>query len=763
MLRSAGDQGSQRFSLSHSGTDVIVYSTDDAGTGTTEHFTNASDSGNTWHTPVTAVARPKSLDESVAGGGDGGVDGGVDDDDDGEQTVALESIGAGRESDFDDFDVTLPVHPAAAAGDSGGDGDKGGSDGDGRGCRDDDDGDSDDEKSHVLIEADQCASPFHAVMGSIVMRLSRPFVRKTDSVEVQTRKRSCVSVLLLAGLVFLPQLLLTVCLGAPKKSPVFVYICAFYAFVGAMLALQLFIKDSFELIRPVFALFVTFAAVPSGSHRRDSPHGSALFLQPLNLLAFLLLGGPCASWRGGKGLMALHAATAMGLHVFGWHTVRCDGLKEGTPDTECALAYLTSAYHVLVLDAGAYGCLSALLRSLEHAQIVSDAIVDNCLPRCIARDVRESVSSALKEATVVASHEAVCAHLRQQPELIGLHVGVHCGCHSGVSILFADICGFTNIARTLPAPVLVDSLQLIFQELDWLCVALHLEKIKTIGDCYMACANLNEDATACLAAASPSVAASLTPDLEATRKGACDALRLGHTLCQRRFKVGRQTVQFRVGVHTGTVVSGVIGLTKLCLDVWGHAVNVASRMESAGLKGVVNTTHATYKLTRGAFRFKMRKHVHVKGFDHALTTYIVDRPRNKFSGVGSLEKLRDEWARKTGIDLAEQAASQGDASSCATLSSVASDDGANTGNLSTSGGKDRDNLGAESLGPSVTSVVTVMRKSHTSSGLDRDRSGSNNPLVVGPSFFLPSLSTVSITSAPSDGYTTPTSRQGGDG
>ena len=753
MVQSVGDQGSQHFSLSRSGIDVIVYSAEDTATGTTEHFTSASDSGHTWHTPVTAAAaHPKSLDEGLAAGGDVI-------DEDAEQTAALESIGAGRECDSDDFDVLSPVHPASAvAGSGGGDGDRGGSDG-GRGGRDDDDDDDDDEKSqHVLIEADQCQSPFHAVMGSIVMRLSRPFVQKTDSVEVQTRKRSCVSVLLLAGLVFLPQLLLTVCLGgALKKSPVFWYICAFYALVGAMLTLQLFIKNSFELIRPVFALFVTFAAVPSDSHGRGSPHCSSLFLQPVNLLAFLLMGGLCASWRGGKGLMALHAATAMALHIVDWHTVRCDGLEDGTPDTECALAYLTSAYHVLVVDAGAYGCLSALLRSLEHSQIVSDAIVDNCLPRCIARDVRASVSSALKEATVVASHEAVCAHLRQQPELIGLHVGVHAGCHTGVSILFADICGFTNIARTLPAPVLVDSLQLIFQELDWLCVALQLEKIKTIGDCYMACANLNQDASA--VAATPSAMASRTPNLEAARKGACDALRLGHTLCQRRFKVGRQPVQFRVGVHTGTVVSGVIGLTKLCLDVWGHAVNVASRMESSGLKGVVNTTHATYKLSRGAFRFKMRKHVHVKGFDHALTTYVVDRPRNKFSGVGSLEKLRVEWAQKTGIDLAEQAASQDDASSSATLSSVSSDDGAHPGNLSASCGKyiESDNLGTESLGPTV---VTVVRKSQTSSGLDH--SGSNNPLVVGPSFFLPSLS-VSIKSAPSEDCTTPTSRQGGDG
>ena len=175
--------------------------------------------------------------------------------------------------------------------------------------------------------------------------------------------------------------------------------------------------------------------------------------------------------------------------------------------------------------------------------------------------------------------------------------------HQCATILFADLVGFTSLASGTHPHTLVSLLDSLFGRMDDLCLDHGVEKIKTVGDCYM-CVGWQEEA--------------MTPAEVALRvvTVAREMHRLAHGIV---FRGKRLTL--RAGVHMGTVVSGIIGKAKFAFDIWGDAVNVASRMESTGFPGVTQISGDVYEALEDKRPFTKRGLVEIKGKGR-LCTYV---------------------------------------------------------------------------------------------------------------------------------------------
>jgi len=163
-----------------------------------------------------------------------------------------------------------------------------------------------------------------------------------------------------------------------------------------------------------------------------------------------------------------------------------------------------------------------------------------------------------------------------------------------VTVLFADIVGFTELSQKLSPEALVKMLNRIFSAFDDLAEEHQLEKIKTIGDCYMVAAGIPN--------ARPDHACAMAKMALAMR----DAL-------ERIDRESGYSLQVRIGLHTGAVVAGVIGKRKFIYDMWGDTVNTASRMESSGLPGEIQITRDLKQLLDDAFVTEPRGTIKVKG------------------------------------------------------------------------------------------------------------------------------------------------------
>jgi guanylate cyclase len=173
-----------------------------------------------------------------------------------------------------------------------------------------------------------------------------------------------------------------------------------------------------------------------------------------------------------------------------------------------------------------------------------------------------------------------------------------------VSVLFADVVEFTPRADKLAAAEVVGLLDRLFSSFDELAERYDLEKIKTIGDAYMVAAGVPDPRPD-----HARVLALLALDMvEAVAPGGA---------------VGDLGLELRIGLNSGPVVAGVIGRKRFLYDLWGDAVNTASRMESAGTPGRIQVTRATYELLRDEFTFEPRGTVAVKGKGDMETWYLV--------------------------------------------------------------------------------------------------------------------------------------------
>ena len=177
--------------------------------------------------------------------------------------------------------------------------------------------------------------------------------------------------------------------------------------------------------------------------------------------------------------------------------------------------------------------------------------------------------------------------------------------HDAATILFADVVNFTPMAATMTPLQLVSLLNEVFQCFDDLVEKHGLEKIKTIGDCYMVAAGIPKSRPD-----HATVIVQLALDMQAA-------------VAARPFC--GENLSFRIGINSGPVVAGVIGRKKFIYDLWGEAVNMASRMESHGTGGAIQITPATYALVKDDFVCESRGTVRVKGAGELEVWHVIAR------------------------------------------------------------------------------------------------------------------------------------------
>ncbi|QQE64209.1 serine/threonine protein kinase [Leptolyngbya sp. BL0902] len=180
-----------------------------------------------------------------------------------------------------------------------------------------------------------------------------------------------------------------------------------------------------------------------------------------------------------------------------------------------------------------------------------------------------------------------------------------------VTVMFCDIVQFTSLSSQIPPSRLVQFLNQVFSEFDHLCEVHQLEKIKTIGDAYVAVGGLPGSAT---------------NHVEAIANMALDMLKIIQSVSLPIAELSHQSPNLRIGIHVGPVVAGVIGKRKFAYDLWGDTVNVASRMESHGEAGKIQVTEAIYRKLAHHYRFERRAPIEVKGKGKMTTYWLLGHP-----------------------------------------------------------------------------------------------------------------------------------------
>jgi len=214
-------------------------------------------------------------------------------------------------------------------------------------------------------------------------------------------------------------------------------------------------------------------------------------------------------------------------------------------------------------------------KDLAHEKELSDQLMLNILPQSIANRLKKN------EKNISDTYPSV-------------------------SILFGDIVGFTQMSSKKSADDLVKLLNDLFSRFDKLSTELGVEKIKTIGDCYMAVGGL--------------------PEIRHDHAQATVALAIGMLEELQRFnQENRVDFQMRVGINSGPVVAGVIGHSKFCYDVWGHSVNTASRMESTSLPNRIQISPSTKQALGDEFIIEERELVECKGLGPIMTHFVNGR------------------------------------------------------------------------------------------------------------------------------------------
>jgi len=179
--------------------------------------------------------------------------------------------------------------------------------------------------------------------------------------------------------------------------------------------------------------------------------------------------------------------------------------------------------------------------------------------------------------------------------------------YTAVSILFADVVGFTPMAARMTAMELVGLLNQVFLCFDGLVEKYDLEKIKTIGDCYMV--------------------ASGVPRSRADHATALVNLALDMQTAVADTRFGGHELALRIGINSGPVIAGIIGRKKFTYDLWGESVNLASRMESHGRTRCIQITRSTYELVNDAFDCEAIGIIEVKGAGQMEVWHVLGRKK----------------------------------------------------------------------------------------------------------------------------------------
>jgi adenylate cyclase len=304
---------------------------------------------------------------------------------------------------------------------------------------------------------------------------------------------------------------------------------------------------------------------------------------PLGALLFVGARQSLPWFAGFVGLIALSA-------------VIDPALAAGAADIPDGVVVAFFAFTVIGVATTAYSLLQYFVRARERA-------LAQLAREHRALEVEQAKSERLLLNVLPAS---VAARLKEEE-------GIIADAHAAVTVLFADIVGFTPLSERLPAPEVVAVLDRVFAQWDALAAELGVEKIKTIGDAYMAAGGIpgpradHAEAIAELALAMPPALARCTA-------------RTGLSL------------DVRIGIDTGPVVAGVIGRAKFAYDLWGDTVNTASRMESHALPGTIQVSERAYAHLRGRYELRTRGPIEIRG-KGPMTTYTLLGPGAEHRGA----------------------------------------------------------------------------------------------------------------------------------
>ena len=289
----------------------------------------------------------------------------------------------------------------------------------------------------------------------------------------------------------------------------------------------------------------------------------------------------------------LHLISQLGVIVYYLVVNPLLGLQVVTPGLPAASLLLNTFWICCICNCSVYFYekLSrenfAINRQLLEAQEKSERLLLNILPGPIAEQLKRS------------------------PDIIAESF-------AEVTVLFADIVNFTQMTEQQSATNVVDFLNQVFSRFDRLAESHGLEKIKTIGDAYMVAAGLPQ------------------PQENHAAAVAAMAVEMQKALAEFNAETN-QSIALRIGIHTGPVVAGVIGLKKFAYDLWGDTVNTASRMESHGIPNRIQISEATYRCLREngeRYEFHQRGPIVIKG-KGAMVTYLMD-PQTTDTAVSSL-------------------------------------------------------------------------------------------------------------------------------
>lgn len=248
--------------------------------------------------------------------------------------------------------------------------------------------------------------------------------------------------------------------------------------------------------------------------------------------------------------------------------------------------------------------------------VTPDAALLERIKAIFIEQSRDELVSALEDEKAKAESLLLNILPQRIVERIKSEEGVIFDYHPETTILFTDMVGFTEIASHMDAHRVVTLIDHIFRRFDDLCDQYQVEKIKTIGDSYMAAAG---------------VPLAVENHAERMADLALDMLATHTSVVQEE----GVTMDLRIGLHSGPVVAGVIGHRKYAYDLWGDTVNVASRMESTGVPGEIQISVVTRELLPARFLCDIRGNVALKGHGSIEAFLLRGRNRTKASHKAS--------------------------------------------------------------------------------------------------------------------------------
>ena len=260
-----------------------------------------------------------------------------------------------------------------------------------------------------------------------------------------------------------------------------------------------------------------------------------------------------------------------------------------------ALDFLSKPFDIAEVLARVQNLLQVRLLSLETQKLYEQVLVEQDLSEMLLHNVLP---------------KAIAERLKGRSKLTADHLNhAIVDSYANVTVLFADIVGFSAFAQVVSSEVMVGVLNDLFTRFDHIAEHRGLEKIKTIGDCYMAAAGLPV----------------AVPD-HADRAA---HMSLDMLVAIQDFNAGGQhPLNIRIGISTGAAVAGIIGKSKFLYDLWGDVVNTASRMESHGTAGRIQMSDSTRNALNHPFSLENRGVIEVKGKGKINTWFLNNRAIN---------------------------------------------------------------------------------------------------------------------------------------